>query len=117
LNAQYVINWNAGKPKSNDYDNCTKGGDPIDVWKFAHDTGIVDSSCQQYVAQNLEGTPGPLDICYDCTWPPCPADKKWTECRSLANPKQCWATTPNRMYYSKNFYKLSGAANMKMELF
>ena len=50
LNAQYVVNWNAGNAKSLDYDNCTKGGDPIDVWKFAHDTGIVDSSCQQYIA-------------------------------------------------------------------
>jgi len=50
LNAQYVINFNSGHAKSDDYDNCTKGGDPIDVWKFAHDEGIVDSSCQQYVA-------------------------------------------------------------------
>jgi len=117
LSAQYVVNWNAGNPKSNDYDNCTKGGDPIDVWKFAHDTGIVDSSCQQYIASNFEGTPGPLNTCYDCTWPPCPADKKYEECKSLSNPKMCFPTTPNRLYYAKNFYKLSGSENMKRELF
>jgi len=101
LNAQYVVNWQAGKTVD---DNCN-GGDPMDAWQFAHDTGIVDSSCEQYVAQNFAGTPGPKQICKDCTWPPCPADKAWSDpvCQD-----KCWGTTPNRMYYSQDYYGVHG---------
>lgn len=74
LSAQYVINFNAGKGDTS-YDNCTAGGDPIDVWKFAHDVGIVDSSCQQYIAKNYSGSKpaGPMQKCMDCKPPVCEA--------------------------------------------
>lgn len=87
----------------------------MDVWKFAHDTGIVDSSCQEYTAENWFGTPGNKQICKACSaWPPCPADKAWnsTDCQD-----SCVATTPNRMYYSQDYYGVHGVEQMKAELY
>jgi len=52
-------------------------------------------------------------MCYDCTWPPCPANESyWSElCQS-----KCWATTPNRMYYVTSHYNVIGKDQMQREL-
>ena len=46
LSAQVIINCKAGG-------SCS-GGNPGGVYEFAYEQGIPDSSCQQYVAQNME---------------------------------------------------------------
>merc|ERR1711957_752901 len=45
LNAQAIVNCQAG--------GSCDGGDPADVYKYAHDTGLAHSSCEQYTAFNL----------------------------------------------------------------
>jgi len=45
IDAQQVINVEAG--------GSCNGGNPTQVYKYAHDVGLVHSSCQQYVAFNL----------------------------------------------------------------
>jgi hypothetical protein len=53
-----------------------EGGNPGGVYEYAFKTGIPDSSCQQYVAKDLDkAVCQPIDICKDCTWPPCPANE------------------------------------------
>jgi len=107
LSAQYIINFQVGGG------NCVLGGEPADVWTYAYTHGIVDSSCQQYTAKDFEGTPGPMQICKDCTWPPCPANETdfSQTCQS-----GCWATTPNRMYYVTSHYSVVGKDQMQREL-
>ena len=107
LSAQYIINFKVGGG------NCTAGGEPADVWTYAYTHGIVDSSCQQYTAKDFVGTPGPMQVCKDCTWPPCPANQTdfSAECQS-----GCWATTPNRMYYVTSHYSVVGKDQMQREL-
>jgi cathepsin X len=45
LNAQVIVNCQAG--------GTCNGGNPGAVYKWAHDYGLVHSSCEQYVAYNL----------------------------------------------------------------
>ena len=103
LSAQYIVNFKVGGG------SCAEGGEPADVWTYAYTNGIVDSSCQQYTALDWNvtefGEPGPKQVCYDCTWPPCPANESyWGDvCQST-----CWATKPNRMYYVTSHYSVVG---------
>lgn len=46
LSPQVIINCHAG--------GSCYGGNPAGVYKFAHDHGIPDDTCQQYKAQNPE---------------------------------------------------------------
>lgn len=46
LNAQVMVNCEAGG-------DC-EGGNPAGVYEFAYDQGIPDSSCEQYVALDLD---------------------------------------------------------------
>jgi len=103
LNAQYIVNHNYGG-------NC-EGGDPINAWKAFAEHGVPDSSCTQYVAKDWVGTPGPKEICKDCTWPPCPADYTTADCQD-----KCWATTPNHMYHADRYYNLTGKDKMQAEI-
>lgn len=66
LSAQSVINCYKGG-------DCS-GGEPGSVYEWAFVHGIPHSSCEQYSAANSEdnGACKPIDICKDCTWPPCP---------------------------------------------
>jgi len=63
LSAQVIVNCQAGG-------DCN-GGDPSVVYDWASTKGIPHSSCEQYVAFNTAECE-PIDICKDCTWPPCP---------------------------------------------
>jgi len=99
LNAQVLVNWNGG--------GTCEGGDPLAALQWIHENGAVDSSCQQYVAKDFTGTPGPFQTCYDCVPPVCPADKTTAECLNT-----CSATTPTRTYYASEYHGLNGKAAM-----
>lgn len=100
LNAQVMINCEAGG-------DCN-GGDPSGVYQYAFDKGIPDSSCEQYVAKNLnKDTCGPMDICKDCRGPPpAPGDD---------GQENCWAVDYKK-YFVSSYYSISGADQMKAEL-
>ena len=101
LNAQAIVNCRAG--------GSCNGGNPGGVYSFAYKEGIPDSSCEQYVAHNLEkGSCEPIDKCKDCTWPPCPVGETCQD--------KCWAVD-YKHYYVSNYYSLSGKDKMKAEIF
>jgi len=106
LSAQAIVNCKAG--------GSCNGGSPGGVYKYAYENGIPDSSCEQYVAHNLDDghrTCQDIDLCRDCTWPPCGKDQTEEEC--LAN---CWATE-YKHYYVSDYYTIRGADKMKAELY
>jgi len=100
LNAQVIVNCRAG--------GSCEGGNPGGVYEFANEKGIPDSSCEQYVAHDLdESKCEPIDICKDCTWPPCPVGESCQD--------KCWAVDYKK-YYASHYYSLRGAAKMKAEI-
>jgi cathepsin X len=102
LNPQVMVNCQAGG-------DCN-GGDPSGVYDYAYTTGIPDSSCEQYVAKNLnKNSCDAIDVCRDCRGPP-PAEGQ----SGLDN---CWAVTNYKKYYASNYYSISGADQMKAEIF
>ena len=101
LDAQVIVNCRAG--------GSCEGGNPGGVYEFAHKEGIPDSSCEQYVAHDLESSRcGAIDKCKDCTWPPCPANETCQD--------KCWAVE-YKHYYASNYYSLRGASKMKADLY
>jgi cathepsin X len=101
LDAQVIVNCRAG--------GSCEGGNPGGVYEFAHKQGIPDSSCEQYVAHDLESSKcGAIDKCKDCTWPPCPANETCQD--------KCWAVE-YKHYYASNYYSLRGASKMKADLY
>jgi len=106
LNAQVIVNCEAGG-------DC-EGGNPGGVYEYGNRKGFPDSSCEQYVALDLEKQ-GPhhrrcedIDLCKDCAPPPCPAGKSCED--------KCWAVK-HKKYYVSNYYSLSGASKMKAEIY
>jgi cathepsin X len=100
LNAQAIVNCRAG--------GSCQGGNPGGVYEFAYKNGIPHSSCEQYVAHNLDKSScSAIDLCKDCTWPPCPEGQTCQD--------KCWAVD-YRPYYASNYYSLSGAKKMKADL-
>jgi len=100
ISAQVIVNAQAG--------GSCNGGNPGEVYQYAHDTGLLGGSCEQYVAQNLPTAFAPIDGCKDCTWPPPPAGETGQD--------KCWAVEDTR-YYISEYYPLFGADSMKAELF
>jgi len=101
LDAQVIVNCRAG--------GSCEGGNPGGVYEFAHKEGIPDSSCEQYVAHDLDSnTCSDMDKCKDCTWPPCPEGETCQD--------KCWAVD-YRKYYASNYYSLRGADKMKAEIY
>jgi len=101
LNAQAIVNCQAG--------GSCNGGNPGGVYQFAYKQGIPDSSCEQYVAHNLDKSScGAIDLCKDCTWPPCPVGETCQD--------KCWAVD-YKHYYVSNYYSLRGASKMKADLY
>ena len=102
LSAQAIVNCRAG--------GSCNGGNPGGVYEFAYEEGIPDSSCEQYVAHNLDhsGSCLPIDKCKDCTWPPCPIGQTCQD--------KCWAVE-YKHYYASNYYSLSGKDKMKAEIY
>jgi len=107
LDAQTIVNCQAG--------GSCEGGNPGGVYEFAHTEGIPDSSCEQYVAHDLDkSTCGAIDKCKDCTWPPCPIGQTCQD--------KCWAVD-YKHYYVSHYYSIGGiphinrAAKMKADLY
>jgi len=103
LNAQVMVNCEAGG-------DCN-GGDPSGVYEWAYNHGIPDSSCEQYVAHNLNdghSSCEPIDICRDCSPPP-------PENASEHLPENC-KTVEYKKYYVSDYYSVSGADQMKAEI-
>jgi len=100
LDAQVVVNCQAG--------GTCSGGDPIDVFEYAYNHGIPDSSCEQYVAHDLDHACEAIDICRDCTWPPCPVGQTCLD--------KCWAVDYKK-YYVSAYSGVKGIDQMKAELF
>jgi len=101
LDAQVVVNCQAG--------GSCDGGNPGDVYEYAHDYGLHHSSCMQFIAHNLEGSMcTDIDICRDCTWPPPAEGESGIEgCRAVSDTK----------YYVSDYYEVKGADQMKAELY
>ena len=93
LNAQVIVNCQAG--------GSCDGGNPASVYHYAHTTGIPHSSCEQYVAYNLQDRYcEDIDLCRDCTWPPKePDDFSLTGCTAVEHDK----------YYIGDYYGVMGA--------
>jgi len=95
LSAQTIVNC----VQTEDDQGCN-GGDPADVYEYIAANGVADSSCEQYVAHNLAGKScEPIDICKDCTWPPCPEGQ---DCQD-----KCWAVDYKKHYVSL-YYGFNG---------
>jgi len=100
LNAQVIVNCRAG--------GSCEGGNPGGVYEYAYDQGIPDSSCEQYVAKDLESWEcKAIDRCKDCTWPPCPVGQACQD--------KCWPVE-HKLYYVSDYYRVP-AHGMKAELF
>ena len=101
LDAQTIVNCQAG--------GSCDGGNPTLVYKYAHNTGIPHSSCEQYTAYNLQGRMcTDIDICRDCTWPP-PAEGE-------TGMENCTAVEYEKYYISEH-YAVAGIEKMKAELY
>lgn len=87
------------------------GGNPLDVYEFAYQQGIPDDTCQQYIAKNMKE---PLctanQICQDCNPPP--ANKKEESGKIRCHPVEKY-----KSYYVKEYGRVSGAKNMKAEIY
>jgi len=103
LSAQVIINCRAG--------GSCEGGAPEQVYEFLHKIGVPDMTCQQYDALDhlpIEDCSKPnLGVCRDCTWPPPPPGETG----------KCWARTNFTRYYVEEYGRVSGAINMKKELY
>jgi len=100
LNAQAIVNCQAG--------GSCNGGNPAMVYRYAHTHGLVHSSCEQYVAQNLmKDTCDDIDICRDCAPPADHENPTLDDCKAVDAQK----------YYIADHYKLKGSDKMKAELF
>jgi len=100
LNAQVIVNCKAG--------GSCNGGNPVLVYRFAYHQGIPDSSCEQYVAHNLDHKCGAIDMCKDCTWPPCPVGQTCQD--------KCWAVD-YKHYFVSHYYLVVGAKRMKADIY
>lgn len=100
LDAYVIVNCQAGG-------DC-EGGNPGGVYEYAAKTGIPDSSCEQYVAKDDPHMCTAIDLCRDCTWPPCAVGETCLD--------KCWAVEYKK-YYASNYYSLSGAKKMKAEIY
>ena len=73
------------------------GGHDSGVYKFAHDTGIPDQTCQPYEAVDHECTPE--NVCRDC------------------NREKCWAVKDFKQYKVSEYGRVSGEEPIKAEIF
>jgi len=101
LDAQAIVNAQAG--------GSCNGGNPGQVYSYARTHGLVHSSCQQYVAYNLQSEFEPINECRDChPWPPMP---------NHDGQENCSAVEPDVRYYVSEHYSVRGVEQMKTELY
>ena len=82
-----------------------------EVYEFLNKVGVPHVTCQNYDAQDhtpIEDCSKPdLGVCRDCTWPPPP----------LGETGNCWARKNFTRYFVKEYGRVSGALNMKKEIY
>lgn len=100
LSPQVILNCKAG--------GTCDGGDPGKVYEFGYKHGIPDDTCQQYIAQDPEvANCSPVQVCEICD-PPVPQKGQTSSCSAVSNPK---------LWYVKSYGFVSGANNMKAEIY
>lgn len=101
LSPQVIINCHAGG-------DCF-GGDPSDVYAFGNSHGIPDDTCQQYKAKDPANESCSAEqVCKTCN-PPVPSTGENGQ-------DGCYATKPT-LYWVSEFGSVSGADDMKREIF
>jgi cathepsin X len=98
LSPQMIINCRAG--------GTCQGGDPDQVYQWAYSHGIVDDTCQWYVAENGDGTCSPLDICETCS-----------PTNSSFSPGNCSAVPEYPLWKAQHYGLVSGLDNIKTEVY
>jgi cathepsin X len=102
LSAQVIVNCKAGG-------DCN-GGNHGAVFRYAQETGIPHTSCEQYIAHNADSDKicDAFNVCRECTGPAPAANETGIE--------NCWAVKNYNHYYSSKVRSFSGATSMKQEL-
>jgi cathepsin X len=101
LSSQVLINCNAGG-------NCG-GGNPGKVYEFLYEKGVPDDTCQPYTGKDPETHEcSEIQICKRCKPVPPKIGQTSAKCIGLPNP---------RRYYVSEYGKVTGASNMKAEIF
>jgi len=101
LSPQVIINCEAGG-------DCG-GGNPLGVYEFGNQNGIPEDSCQNYLALDGDGTCSAIDQCKTCV-PPAPATNS-------SGQDDCSAVTNFTKWHVSQYGSVSGANNMKAEIF
>ena len=78
------------------------------MYKWAHDHGIPDHTCEQYDALDHPDVCTDWNVCRDCKSPPPAADETGYE--------RCWAIENYKRYYASEYGFVKGADNMKKEI-
>merc|ERR1739844_431775 len=102
--AQTIINCRAG--------GSCEGGNPAGVYEFMNKVGVPHVTCMNYDAGDhvaVEDCSKPdMGVCRDCTWPPAEAGKPG---------ENCWAKQNFTRYFVNEYGTISGAENMKKEIY
>lgn len=102
--AQTIINCRAG--------GSCEGGNPAGVYEFMNKIGVPHVTCMNYDAGDhvaVEDCSKPdMGVCRDCTWPPAEAGKPG---------ENCWAKQNFTRYFVNEYGTISGAENMKKEIY
>jgi len=82
------------------------------VYQYAHETGIPEDSCQNYVAENPPAfTCTPMQNCQNCQKPvPPPGDDGQSACWA-------WPADLYKRWYASEYGSVSTPANMKAEIY
>lgn len=96
ISTQNVVNFQ--------YGGSCNGGNPAGVYEAAHDVGLVHSSCEQYVAFNLQHTPQAINRCMDCHPMPPPPGQSGQD--------NCEAKDPQIVFYASEYYSVRGETAM-----
>lgn len=102
LSAQVVVNCEAG--------GSCNGGQPASVYRFAKSHGIPHTSCEQYIAHNIEKSAdvcSDFNVCRDCSGPAPSTNETGFD--------HCWSID-YKHYYASGYRSVKGAKEMKKEL-
>lgn len=101
LSPQVVINCNAGG-------DCN-GGDPIEVYHYAHTNGLPEESCQVYESKNpFDEKCYDYQVCKTCSPPSPPANDTY--------PQNCWGLKSYPTWRVSEYGRVQGADKMKAEI-
>nr|CCA15230.1 cathepsinlike cysteine protease putative [Albugo laibachii Nc14] len=83
-------------------DGGCHGGDPLSAFRYIHENGIPDESCQRYEATGHDtgNQCRPQDVCENC-----------------APSRGCWAQKSYEKYYVSEFGTVRGEHQMKAEIY